>query len=173
MPRLLYLVSYSISLPCLGRDATTAHDTTVRRMDTALLGLTVAGGLLNLFACLMAAFVVVSLLSKTTRHSSFNIYIVGVLLPDVVVNLNNAVASIVLVLNSGSYTTGACVGRNVLMLVNLFTNIYLNAVVAQATYKLMQDSHQRKRTRPPLSVEPCGKSLPSMWQAGSTDCGPG
>jgi len=119
-------------------------------VDSVITVLTAVGGLLNLFAFTIALHCIISILSfEKTRMSSFNVYVVAVLIPDVLVNFCNAITAAFLVHERVVYFLDLCVQRNVIILFNFFSNLYLNGVVARETYVMMNNSFKRKKTSGP------------------------
>mmetsp|Transcript_58769 Transcript_58769/g.70721 ORF Transcript_58769/g.70721 Transcript_58769/m.70721 type:complete len:378 (+) Transcript_58769:280-1413(+) len=113
---------------------------------------------LQLLAFVLSTFFVGAIVgSKDTRKASFNVYLVCLILPDMLLNLVYAIAfidgSLQENLDDGTTRPSLCVLVNSFGYFYYISNLYLNAMVSYEIYKLVDRSNRMKKYyTPPLRM---------------------
>jgi hypothetical protein len=94
-------------------------------------------------------FIVIVYSSKKTRNTSFNLYLIFLLIPDVLINAAYGIVQVSLAFNDGIYKSGYCTMGLLSYFFYFFCNFPLNAVVAYEIHTLLIRSSKRMRTQPP------------------------
>jgi hypothetical protein len=105
--------------------------------------------LLPTIVSLGAFFFVIAIASAPNSLSSFNMYLIFIILPDAMLNGIVGISLFWEASHEGTYTSAFCKARNSFSFFYYFTNLYMNAVVAREINILVQNSYRRIRTRPP------------------------
>jgi len=85
----------------------------------------------------------------TTLQFTFNMYVVLLMLPDLLANFADGLRYVYELTHDGALPMNLCILRYFYIYFYFFSNIYMNAVVAEEIYTLVQNSWRRRRTPPP------------------------
>jgi len=109
-------------------------------------------GSFSIVMSLVALFFVfaITILATTTRQSTFNLYIIFILIPDSITNAVEGIRSIYeAAVLDGSIPDGLCYARNYVILFYYYSNLTVNAFIAKEVYSLVLNSYRLRRTNPP------------------------
>ncbi len=111
--------------------------------------MTILSAFLSAITFGLALFVITAVIFSSKKFSTFNVYLIFIILPDTVLNGMTAIALFGEGFNNGTNIAIICKLRNGCGFFYYYANLSLNAFVAREIHILVTNSYKRIKTNPP------------------------